>query len=447
MSFLFFHSFLRVQKLKLLALMSLGILFSLSLNATNSNAIDEAKAHFIEGSIDNSIAILESLDLQTNPQALVLLASIYCNTADWYKLENLVKDMQEIPFLSDLAYYFSGRIALANNRLGSARRAFEQAAKERPSNTQFIQGHLYFYQAICFKRLRQIDQAADAYEKALNNNFTPESLEEIIQLSQFHALLADAQTTIAFINSYPESLLKEDARVGAILGRAYLNKKLNYLAIKSFSKSLTLDPKQASTLALRANAYRLTQNYKAGLRDIKAAIALAPDLIELNYILGLINFEMGELDGANTAFQSTFSYLQKDTGFLLLSAQLAFTVKDIQFSKQALARYFQLEADTSHINAHYISLLLQEGEPIDSLTKPQSLDWVLFENYLHERNSADYILANTTSASLTFFMAQVARAKNNFLTEKLLLKATLERATKKSPEFLCANWQLKALEN
>jgi hypothetical protein len=44
-------------------------------------------------------------------------------------------------------------------------------------------------------------------------------------------------------------------------------------------------------------------------------------------------------------------------------------------------------------------------------------------------------------------MAQVARAKNDFLTEKLLLKATLERATKKSPEFLCANWQLKALEN
>ena len=59
--------------------------------------------------------------------------------------------MGDIPYLKDLSYYFSGRIALAKNRLGSARRAFEKAAKERPSGTQFIQGHIYFYQALCFQ--------------------------------------------------------------------------------------------------------------------------------------------------------------------------------------------------------------------------------------------------------------------------------------------------------
>lgn len=447
MSFFFFYSYLRVQKLKLLAIMNLGLVSLLSLNATDLSKIEEAEALFIEGSIDASVVILESLDLQTNPHALVMLASIYCNTADWQKLETIIKNMKNIPFLSDLSYYFSGRIALANNRLGSARRAFEQAAKERPSSTQFIQGHLYFYQAVCFKKLKQIDRAADAYDKALENNFTAESLEEIIQLSQFHALFANAQTTITYLNSYPESLVKEDARVGAILGRAYLKKDLHFLAIKSFSESLTLDPRQASTLALRANAYRLTRNYTAGLADIKAAITLAPDLIELNYILGLINFEMGKLEAANTAFRNIYPYFQENSDFLILSAQLAYTVNDLQFSKRALGQYFQLQENDSHINAYYISLLLKENDTIESLTKPQSLDWVLFKNYVYGRNSTYYILANTTSASLTFFMAQSARAKKDLLIEKRLLEVTLERAQKNSPEFLCADWQLKGLEN
>ena len=66
------------------------------------------------------------------------------------------------------------------------------------------------------------------YEKAMKNNFTAESLEEIIQLAQFHTLFADVQTTITYLNSYPESLLKEDARVGAILGRACLKKELYF---------------------------------------------------------------------------------------------------------------------------------------------------------------------------------------------------------------------------
>lgn len=445
MSSLFYHSWWYTLKLSVLA--SLGVLSILSLYALDSGVIEEAEALFIEGSVDSSITLLESLDLEANPQALVLLASIYCNTEEWQKLNTLVGDIRAIPYLRDLSHYFSGRIALANNRLGSARRAFEKAAKERPSGTQFIQGHIYFYQALCFQKLKQMNQAADAYEKALKNNFTAESLEEILQLSQLHALFADAQTTISYLNSYPESILKEDARIGALLGRAYLKKDLHFLAIKSFSESLALEPKQASILALRANAYRISQNYTAGLADILTAINLAPDLFELNYILGLIQFEMGQLDAANTAFLKIFPFLQEDSDFLLLSAQLAYTVNDLSFAKQTLNRYLQLRDNVAHINAHYLSLLLNDSDLKDNFTKPQSLDWVFFENYVNERNSVTYILSNSSSASLTFFMAQVAKANKDSLTEKRLLETTLERAIKNSPEYLCANWQLKALEN
>ena len=273
------HSRIYIQKL--FALVGLGLLSVLCLNASDSSILEEAEALFIQGSVDASIERLESLDLDANPQALVMLASIYCNHKEWYKLDRLVKKLQAIPYLEDLYHYFTGRIALANNRLGSARRAFERAAKERPSGTQFIQGHIYFYQAICLRKLKQIDQAADAYEKAIENNFTAESLEEIIQLAQFHALFADAQTIIKYLNAYPESLLKEDAQIGALLGRAYLNEDLHFLAIKSFSESLALEPEQASILALRANAYRIIQNYTAGLADIEAALEIAANRNEL----------------------------------------------------------------------------------------------------------------------------------------------------------------------
>ena len=45
-----------------------------------------------------------------------------------------------------------------------------------------------------------MDQASDAYEKAFENNFTAESIEEILQLAQLHTLFADAQTTITYLN-------------------------------------------------------------------------------------------------------------------------------------------------------------------------------------------------------------------------------------------------------
>jgi len=44
-------------------------------------------------------------------------------------------------------------------------------------------------------------------------------------------------------------------------------------------------------------------------------------------------------------------------------------------------------------------------------------------------------------------MAQVAKANEDSLTKKRLLETTLERAEKNTPEYLCASWQLKVLEN
>jgi hypothetical protein len=167
----------------------------------------------------------------------------------------------------------------------------------------------------------------------------------------------------------------------------------------------------------------------------------------MNYILGLIHFEMGQLDAANTSFRQVFPQLQEDRYFLLLSSQLAYTINDRTFAKQTLNRYFDLEGEAAHINAHYLSILLEDGDSSNDLAKPKSLDWVFFENFVTGKNSVDYILSRTNSASLTFFMAQVAKANADSPTEKRLLETTLERAVENTPEYLCAHWQLKALEN
>ena len=99
------------RTLKYLFLVSLGIFSLLSLYAKDSSAIKEAEALFIKGSVSASIELLESLDLDSNPQALIMLASIYCNSEKWQKLNRLINNMEDIPYLKDLSYYFSGRIA------------------------------------------------------------------------------------------------------------------------------------------------------------------------------------------------------------------------------------------------------------------------------------------------------------------------------------------------
>ncbi len=58
MSLLLYQSWRCAEKL--LALVSLGLLCLLSLNASDSATIQEAEALFIEGSVDASITLLEN---------------------------------------------------------------------------------------------------------------------------------------------------------------------------------------------------------------------------------------------------------------------------------------------------------------------------------------------------------------------------------------------------
>ena len=133
-----------------------------------------------------------------------------------------------------LAFYFEGRIALAENRLGSARRAFEDALRSNPEASRSIRAQLFFYQAICFLKLKQNERAKEAFEKALAADFLPESRAEILNLAQFYARFRTVNESLSWFNSIPPEIRDSEAELSAILGRTYLKGVLSFFGNQGF---------------------------------------------------------------------------------------------------------------------------------------------------------------------------------------------------------------------
>lgn len=407
-----------------------------------------------------SIEVLEARRLEGDLEALLMLASIYCNTERWHPLKNLLKAMAEKAYLEDVHYYFKGRIALAENRLGSARRAFEKALRSNPEASRSIRAQLFFYQAICFQKLNQNEQAKGAFEEALSSDFTPESRGEILDLARFYARFRSPQETLSWFKGVPPEIRNSEAELSAILGRAYLKTAFPFLAIKAFSQSLSLQPKQASLLTLRASAYRSVGDFRSAEMDIEQAIALDPvsNRAEQDYLHGLILFEAGKLERAHAIFSQRYSAnndAETDSHFLLLHAQLAYTVGAIEDAQRALEAFFRVEGSVNHFNAHALALLLRQPEleltflddteiPVGG---PAIFELSLLKNHLEGRNSLAYLINQSDSASLTFFLAQIESARGLVQSQSRLLEETLKRTSKETPEYLGAAWQLKSLEN
>ncbi len=440
---------------------------SLSLSALFLIATSTARAEINKAEMFNDpaawIASIEALEARQQAgdlEALLMLASIYCHTERWYPLKNLLAAIEGKAYLRDARFYFEGRIALAENRLGSARRAFEDALRSNPEASRSIRAQLFFYQAICFLKLKQNERAKEAFEKALSADFIPESRAEIINLAQFYARFSTVNESLSWFNSIPPEIRDSEAELSAILGREYLKASFPFLAIKAFSQSLGLEPEQASLLTLRASAYRLVGDLHSAERDIEEAIALDPvsNRSELDYLHGLILFEAGKLERAYAIFSQRYSQRREtetDAGFLLLYAQLAYTVGAMEEAQEGLEAFFSLKEGATHFNAHALALILRLPElrlaPLDERAIPHDappiFELSLLKNHLEGRNSLAYLIEQSNSASLTFFLAQIERARGLKQSQALLLEETLLRTSDKTPEYIGAAWQLKGLEN
>ena len=256
--------------------LSLSALFLIAASTARAE-INGAEAFNDPASWEASIEALEARQQAGDLEALLMLASIYCHTERWYPLKNLLAAMDGKAYLRDARFYFEGRIALAENRLGSARRAFEDALRSNPEASRSIRAQLFFYQAICFLKLKQNERAKEAFEKALAADFLPESRAEILNLAQFYARFRTVNESLSWFNSIPPEIRDSEAELSAILGRTYLKASFPFLAIKAFSQSLGLEPEQASLLTLRASAYRSVGDTRQ--KDMKKRLPLIPSRI------------------------------------------------------------------------------------------------------------------------------------------------------------------------
>lgn len=429
------------------------ILFSVSINdlsrlgASESNQVPANSPANNSAHLPANPSIAKAPNWEDNPEALFTLASIYCNNEEWDRLKGLTEALKSHKYLSDLSHYFIGRIALAENRLGTARREFELALKKRPEGGRDILAHIYFYKAICLKDLNQIQLSKNAFMVSKEQGFVPESAKELIQLAKFYTLWFKPSLTIALIKKFPDTVTDTHFELSALLGRAYLKMDLPKSAIEYFSKSLAQNPHQASILSLRANTYRQTGAYDAAMTDINKAIDLYPNQPAPIYILGLINFELGNLEDAFLEFSAIQSDYSENSSFLLLYASLAQALGKIPTAKSALKLYFLAETQTLNENALYLSLLMDKTLAADAKYWDIYPSLKIFNDYIHQELPLETLLPNIYKANLSYYWAQAVQQKGHPNDFKILLKKTMDLSKENTPEYLLAQWQLKGIED
>ena len=385
-------------------------------------------------------------DLETDPRSRFTLASIYCNQENWEALRTLMPELKKEPLLKDLTHYFKGRLLLSENRIGSARREFEAALKKRPEAMTGILDHIYFYKAYCLKALGQIELAEASFDRAMDNDFQPENVSELIKLAEFLNLFQKPNQTIALIDKYPKSLLEEHAALSAVLGRAYQMQNLHYMAIETFTQSLTIDPSQFLTRTLRANSYRQIGDLERALEDIEAANALLPNQADQQFIHGLILFQMGRLKEAYGQFKGAEETYKSDDSFLVLYASLSQAIGEDDSARWALEHYKELSLSPPNKSAVLMNLFLNPSLNEDISFDPHYSDALFFRLYMRDRLSYKEVLSSSRDASISFYLAQSEKQKENTALYRELLIETLRRSKEHSPENLLALWQLNQKE-
>ena len=389
---------------------------------------------------------LEASDFQTDPSARFKLAAIYCNQENWDGLRDLIKALKKEVYFQDISHYFNGRLLLSENRIGSARRAFEAALKKRPEAMTGLLPHIYFYKAYCLKKLNQIERSRASFQKALDNGFKAENASELIKLAEFLNYFRQPNETIALIHQYPESVLKENHALSAVLGRAYQMQNLHYMAIQSFTQSLDTHAEQFLTLTLRANSYRQVDDLESALADIQKADELLPGQADQQFIHGLIFFQMGRLEAAFSQLKKAEHAYKTDESFLVLYASLSEAIGKDATALSTIEDYFKLDFSPPNKTAILINLTLNPSLNKDLHFDPYYSDVRFFRLYMQDRLSLKEVLSTSSDASITYFLAQAEKRKNKEPQYRELLVETLRRSSEKSPEHLFALWQLNQIE-
>ncbi|HKK18096.1 MAG TPA: tetratricopeptide repeat protein, partial [Opitutales bacterium] len=401
-----------------------------------------------------------------NLEATVTLASLYANREDWLALEDLIEPIAQNPLLADIALYLEGRVALARDRVGTARAKFEEALEFNAKRPTTLQHTLQFYRSICFKRLKRHDEALRSLEDAIDGDYVPETPEEAVHLGRLLLAKNDLDRLIPILE---KALLRGNtsAEGWALLGRAHLKKDRNALAISALNQSLALEPEQAQSLALRGSLLRKIGDLEGALVDYARAHRLEPSSPVLSYERGLVLLQLGRIEEAEPMLQLAARKLISHVTLDLLHASCAYTLGKYEEAAQSLEEYLDPElagealerfkADLSD-TAAYLHRLLDDRKGIELADLPATSKAArLFAAYADGKASRKELLdwagraetpelARRQISSTAFWLAQLENSSGEAENAKELLRITVDAGSPENPEYQFASWQLRQPE-
>jgi tetratricopeptide (TPR) repeat protein len=381
-------------------------------------------------------------------EATVTLASLYAMTEEWSGLEGLIAPIAEQPALRDVALYLEGRLALSRDRVGTARAKFEEALELQNTHPSALRAELLFYSALCLDRLERIDQADARFTEAAESGFEPETQLDALRLARALRRKGDEARAIALLEA---ALLKHapdesSAEAWAYLGRLHQAASTHTLAISAYNQSLSIDPDQSTTRALRGSLLRAIGDLEGALADYEFALVLDPENPALLYALSLSHLQLGQLSEAEERLRLALPLTPDQAGQHLLHALLAFTMGAETKAEASLANYQALVPEHENPSAHYLAALLQADQTLSfsdpviryfagMANRKEVLDWA--------GRAESPETARSQICAAAFWLGQFEISRGRSTAARELLRIAIEAGSPENPEWQFAHWQLQ----
>ncbi len=429
-----------------------------------------ALAYARNGAPEKAIKDLQVLNAQnsTNTEVILTLASLYATTGRWQSLEGVLEPLKNKKNLADIVSYLEGRIALAKNRVGTARNHFEVAMKQIPDGPSNLRPNVHFYQSVCFERLKRINEATHELQSALDQGFKPETSDEAIFTGKLLLRMKQPKTAIPLLEALTLNEINSSPEVWSLLGRAHLLLGSKSIAISAFNESLRLNSAQTDTRALRGELLREIGDLNGAATDLELARKEDPNNTALYYSLGLTRFQQQRFkDASKSLSKALVNNLASNEGALLLSALSDYAIGDLPKAKKTLSSYFKTYEKTPASTAIYLKYILTaKDNPLAALNnlkilaaKPMMpaeigyfygycagiLDKKAFLDLLGTDSTPEVALKNIAAGS--FWMAQHQGLKGNRSEFISLLNQAAKVGNIDQPEVILSRWQLNKSRN
>jgi tetratricopeptide (TPR) repeat protein len=416
------------------------------------------------GQLDAAIEDLQVITGQQpdNLEALVTLASLYASAERWSSLNGIIAPLAAQPELQDIALYLEGRAALAKGRVGTARSKFEAALDRLPDGPSRLRASLHFYRGLCFDQLGRNKEAATDILHALDADFRPETVDEAILAARTLLRVNQPKKAIPLLEAITLNRITPSAEAWTLLGRSHLANESTALALSAFNQSLTIEPNQTETLALRGALLRKLGDLAGAVADTESALILDPGNPALTYALGLIRVQLGDLSAAEQSLGLSAKLLPEHPGIQLLHALLAYNIQAPKTARTALEQYLTLVPETPNESALYLEYalgaqqdtglaLLKLNQRVEqSKASPALKNFLAYcQGELDRKATLDAAgtaetpkIAQQQLCEAAYWMAQHQRLQNREEEEAELLNLASQIGTPDLPEYQFAQWQI-----